>query len=283
MTLKTLTAKSKLEASSLSRLLHTHLNNHHCATISACRKYRREAYTIFREQLNEGKWLGDIPQAKEYLIPKRENRLRNADLKNRLYRTYLFTGITQINGVFQEDGIDKPELELSFIVFCDDYDALHNKILELGELYEQDSVCVVERGAVSGAEIKTSPKDIDGYSGTPQFAPVRKFKGTQAGDSSKFYEENEGKLQAFFSSIRGRPFRFSELKVSAAKLEGAQDLMPELRNSVSSFRFVKGEYLLPQLVITTKGNILANYCEDILADEYSSVLQRRFIDRYWRK
>lgn len=270
--------KGYIKSSGLSRLLYTHLNNYHCATISACRSYRREAYTIFREQLNKGVEMWKIPDSDAYLVSKKENKLRNADLGNRLYRAGGFTGITQINGVFHEQGAEKPSLELSYMLFCDDYDYLYDNMLKLGELYEQDSVCVIERGAVSGAEIKTSPKDIDGYSGIPQFAPVRKFKGTQAGDSSSYYEKNEGKLQAFFSSINGRPFRFSEVKASATKLHGIQTLIPELK--ASDYRFVKGDYLLPAQVVTTKGNILTSYCEGMLSGD--NTLQRRLIKKFWR-
>lgn len=268
---------TKIESSSLSRLLHTHLSKYHCATISACRSYRREAYSIFRDKLNQGKKLWEIPDSDVYLVSKKENKLRNTDLGNRLHRAGNYIGITQIQGVFHEQGAKKPSLEASFIVFSDDFNNLKESILKLGTLYEQDSVCIVEKQALSGAEYKTSPKDINAYSDYPLYAPVRKFKGIEAGDSSNYYEKNEDKMEAFFSSIKGRPFRFSVIKASEFYLKGKQFLYPHIQ--ASQYRFIKGDYLLPiDKLSTTK---LQSYCKELLNSDTDS-LQRRLVSKLFK-
>ena len=144
--------KGYIEASGLSRL-YQHLSNYHCATISACRGYTMDAYIKFRDELDKGKELQNIPEAKAYKLTASQNKVRHKDLGNRLHRDPKFTGITQINGVFQEKGSDEPSLEVSYIVFCDDYNYLWDNITAFGDT----------KGSPSYSEIRGRPFLWDNY------------------------------------------------------------------------------------------------------------------------
>lgn len=267
--------KGYIEASGLSRL-YQHLSNYHCATISACRGYTMDAYIKFRDELDKGKELQNIPEAKAYKLTASQNKVRHKDLGNRLHRDPKFTGITQINGVFQEKGSDEPSLEVSYIVFCDDYNYLWDNITALGTLYEQDSVCVVEQGAKSGAEVKTSPDVINAYPEYRQYEEVRSFRGVAIGYREEWTDKDaKAKIQEFFSSVKGRPFHFKEIRASS--LFGIKHIFPnrtnaEYRQIVAS---IKGlDYLIPVDKLTTKGGVFSAFC--VKGGE--NKLQRQFIE-----
>lgn len=136
------------------------------ATISACRVYRREAYQRYRDEhnlaYNKPASPKDEAWADEYLISKAENLRRHKELQLQLHKAG-FEGIMPIYGCYPEDGADIREisLEMSYICFHKDYFYLVDKITKLGELFEQDSVCVLRPEAKRGTLIKTSPKDIN--------------------------------------------------------------------------------------------------------------------------
>lgn len=146
-------------------ILHN-IKNYSIATISACRVYRREAYTRYRDEHNLKYNQPANPQeevwADEYLINRNENLRRHKELQLQLHKAGL-EGIMPIYGCYPEEGADIREisLEMSYICFHKDYFYLVDKITKLGKLFEQDSVCVLRPDAKRGTLIKTSPKDIN--------------------------------------------------------------------------------------------------------------------------
>lgn len=249
--------KQTIEAAGLSRIWQ-HIQENSVATISAFRGYRRDAFSIFREQLNEGLWLGEIPEAQAYRIPKAENMKRHRDLGQLL--AYKNLHYMQINGMFQEEGMDKPQPELSYFVWHKDFNKLKKDIIELGTLFEQDAVCVVEQGAKNGAMYNTSPDDIKGNGNEPIGAVLMKFRNLAIGYRDR---GSDGNLQQYFSSLRNRPFHFKGIE-SSAKYVGISSITGETPTSIYC-KTLRHPELKTCMVwpdkITTEGNIYSKWTD----------------------
>jgi len=168
-----------LTESSLSRLW-KHNEEHDCGAITAFRIAR------------------DCNQGERYT--KKENKQRNKSLRTKLVA--MGYGVTGIHGTSME-GDEKTKEESYFIVDLQDKGNLKKDLIKLGEMFEQDSVLFVPRGAIKGEDkailIGTNrcPKNEIGYHGTILF--------------------NKGKMgyesPIYTSYVNGRPFIFEELGV----------------------------------------------------------------------
>ena len=216
---------NKLEAMGLSRLLR-HLQTSAVGTISAYREYRKDVYVDFalniaeQKKENNGDWvdLSLISGTEDYLMPLNENKARHkalgVDLIN-LTRSCK-GGFKSIMGVYPESG-KKAQTEQSYIVWAHpDYEKRFKKgLIELGTLYEQDSITFQEFGG-DFKLISTSPKFINANNcniGT-ELLTWRNVSFTEY-DYEKVTDE-KGELQyiqkslcLFMSELNGKPFKWT--------------------------------------------------------------------------
>ena len=168
---------NKIEAMGLSRVLN-HITHNAVATISAFRTYRREAYHRF----GADKLYGN-PEADQYLIPLRENKMRHKALGLdliKLCNKYKGAGFKSIIGAYQEAGA-KASKESSYIVWCppEYQDKFKFEVINLGTKYEQDAITY--QPYKSGFYlISTSPDDIDANQ-TRIGGVMMSFKGISMG------------------------------------------------------------------------------------------------------
>lgn len=170
-------SESRLNESSLSRLW-KHNEEHDCGAMTAFRNAR------------------DCGEGEVYT--KKENRQRNrkllAQLKTKGY------GVTSLHGKYPEGGSEGKE-ESYFIVDLEDKGNLERDLMELGEMYEQDSVLFIPKGSIKGEDkaylIGTNrcPNNWLGYHEKDIFNRGR------MGYESPIYT----------SYVNGRPFIFEEV------------------------------------------------------------------------
>ncbi len=168
-----------LTESSLSRLWH-HNEEHDCGAITAFRIAR------------------DCNQGERY--SKKENRQRNKSLRAKLISNGY--GVTGVYGTSIE-GDEKTKEESFFVVDLKDDGNLKMDLVKLGEMFEQDSILFVPKGAIKGEDkailIGTNhcPKNEIGYHGTILFNKGR------IGYSQKIYT----------TFVNGRPFIFENVGI----------------------------------------------------------------------
>lgn len=242
----------------------SHLN---VATISACRKYRREAYTRYREEnglsIKESASVSKAIWSDEYIIPKPENLRRQKELQLKLYKAGLL-GITPIYGCYREDGADAPTLEESFICFHTDYLYLMDTVCKLGTLFEQDAVCVLKPNGERGLLLKTSPKDINSDPSVKLYQPIAYFKGFDANKT----RTPEKVLQECFSRVNNANFwwlpnnnaKLQSYRIVTNLMDSIPGLYPTEYRVLSIKAYAKGrEYTAPDEVITTKKGVFSSW------------------------
>ena len=169
--------KSILKESSLSRVW-SHNEKHHCA-----------ALTTFRTGADCGK-------GEKY--SKSDNMKRNKSLLAKLQSKGY--GVTTLKGKYPEGG--KSQMEISFfVVNLQDSDDFFKQIAKLGTEFEQDSVLLIPKGAISGeskAYLIGTNKCENNWLG---YGKKEMFKGGKLGKTSPIYT----------SYVNGRPFIFEEV------------------------------------------------------------------------
>ena len=240
------------------------LSQYSIATISACRGYRREAYTRYREEnglsIKDPAPVWEASWASEYEIPKSENLRRQKELQLRLYKAGL-EGIMPIYGCYKEDGASEASMEESFICFHQDYLYLMETVMELGHLFEQDAVCVLRPNGERGLLIKTSPKDINAEPSVKLYQPFMYFRGFDSNET----DTPEKALQVCFSRVNNANFWWKEDKSvlkSYRIITGVQSanpgLLPSDYRTMSVKAYAKGrDYTAPNEVITTKKGVFS--------------------------
>lgn len=253
-------------------ILHN-IKSYAIATISACRVYRREAYTRYREEHNLKYTQPANPQeelwADEYLIDRNENLRRHKELQQQLYKAG-FEGIMPIYGCYPEDGADIHEisLEMSYICFHQDYYYLVDTITKLGKLFEQDAVCVLRPETKRGTMIKTSPKDINAE---PKYRWGEAMMFYSGMDFEKVRDVNKS-LMDYFSRVGDTNFwwntkifdtkeHYNDGVLQAHRIiTGLQSanpgLLPSDYRTMSLQARAKG-YTAPDSVITTKKGVFS--------------------------
>lgn len=213
---------NKIVAAGLSRIFYN-MQGNAWGTISAFRKYRREAFKLFKGEIealikknangsygmNEA--LDDIPEAKPYYISNAENMQRHRKLmltiNNRLNPANS-SAIISIMGQYKE-GSGKPRKEQSAFVFYENPDKLKKILIEVGEEFEQDTInfCPEQGSRIQG--IATSPKDINSKGVNPGTL-IETFSGVRWGTLEYTEKGKDGtiekKIQDIFSKVNGRPF-----------------------------------------------------------------------------
>lgn len=213
---------NRIVAAGLARIFYN-MRDNAWGTISAFRKYRREAYKLFKGEIeallkqkandnygmNEA--LDDIPEAKPYYISNAENMQRHRKMiltiNNRLSLTNS-SAIIAITGQYKE-GSGKPRQERSAFVFYENPDKLKKILIEVGEEFEQDTInfCPEQGSRIQG--IATSPKDINSK-GVKPGTLIETFSGVRWGTLEYSEKKDDGtiekKIQDIFSKINGRPF-----------------------------------------------------------------------------
>lgn len=244
----------------------SNLEKYSIATISACRGFRREAYTRYREEnglsINEPAYgVSNEVWSIDYIISKQENLRRQKELQLKLYKAGLL-GITPIYGCYKEEGSDKYTLEESFICFHKDYLYLMDTICKLGTLFEQDAVCVLKPNGERGLLLKTSPKDINAEPKVKLYQPFAYFKGFDAEESSS----PEKSLQECFSRVNNSNFwwKFNDnIKLNSYRIitnltDALPGLYPTEYKTLSIQAYSGGrDYTAPNEVITTKRGIFS--------------------------
>ena len=164
--------RNYLTESSLSRL-RKHMLEHDSGTITAFRSAE------------------DCGRGKE--LTKKENKARNKVLLANLRKEGY--GITKVKGSYIENygSADAQEVgeEVFFVVDINDKGNLRQKLMQLGEKFEQDSILFIPAGAEEGQLIGTNDCP-DSY---PGYRRVEKL-------SNPVF----GKQGEFMTKVRGRPF-----------------------------------------------------------------------------
>jgi len=164
--------KNHLNESGLSRL-REHMLKHDSGTITAFRS---------AEDCGEGESLS-----------KKNNKARNKVLLANLRKEGY--GITKVKGSYIENygSEDAQEVgeEVFFVVDINDKGNLRQKLMELGEKFEQDSILYIPAGAKEGQLIGTN-NCPDGY---PGYHRVENLSNPVFGKSGEF-----------MTKVRGRPF-----------------------------------------------------------------------------
>jgi hypothetical protein len=203
-----------LAESSLSRMQYW-LDKHECALISANRNNPKDT-----SKCRNG--FQDSYADDDKLTTRDINKLRTRDLKALLLRQGY--GVTAVDGSYvenylppdQEPPPDHPEpkevKEDSFLVVnLKDKSDFEQKIRELGEIFCQDSVLVVDRGGDNARLIGTNNGDFPGYGNT---VVQGSFYGGRTGE--------------FMTRVRNRPSVFKE------NLQTYQDLSRLERMAVTA-------------------------------------------------
>lgn len=214
-----------LTASSLSRIW-WHIQNNAWGTISAFRKYRRDAYSIFTDEIRELVELGiargvndaldKIPEAQEYRISSAVNKTRHrllmSKIANSLKVTHYTVAMLEIVGQYPEGG--KSQKEKSLFIFHPNATLLKSILVKYGEEFEQDAVCFCAGKGKKIQEISTSPDDID-TNRAKVGTTISTFSGIQWGgthgyEDGEIIRNQDGSIKEdvidIFSSLKGRPF-----------------------------------------------------------------------------
>lgn len=220
--------KGMVELAGLSRATQQ-MVNYAFVTISAFRKYKIGAYTdknLLQQGLanaeSKNEWLDKCPEAQKYLKSFKENMAehRRLMLAVRRYDIYCY----QIIGQYPEGGVSKKEVSLFCFAPKDKAERFKDIMIELGEIFEQDSICYcpgaeIERATDSNGfitesklkanivEIATSPREIDAK-GVSVGSVVSKFNGVSVGSLVLGELDSNGAnlIQDIFSKVSGRPF-----------------------------------------------------------------------------
>lgn len=170
---------NNLNESSLSRVW-SHMSNHDCGIISASR---------------DGQ--GCTPSMADRYTSK-ENKQRNKQLSAKLQ--ILGYGITRVDGTYVEnynsDNSIKVYEDAFFVVDLENTGKLKADLLELGELYMQDSIMWIPHSENGAAYLIGTNHCPDGF---PGYRIAEKYTQT-----------SYGKEGEFMTMINGRPFKFTE-------------------------------------------------------------------------
>jgi len=172
-------AYQSMYESGLSRV-YKHAQKHSIGTITAFRA---------KTECN----LGEI-------IPKKENRRRNAILRAKLFKAGY--GVTSIDGAWINDykgGNRVPSKEESFLVVdLKDKGTLKADLIKFGIMFEQDSIVYSEAGSDKFILISSNTCENGEPGGGKIGVEVKlgKFKGGKDGE--------------IFSTVNGRPFLFED-------------------------------------------------------------------------
>lgn len=173
--------KENLTESTLNRL-YSHIKNHNCAVITA-----------FRNKLINCKQSEDVDKK----INIHNNKGRNKQLKSALL--LLGYNITDVKGSYVENYMKENSVEVKedsyFVVNSTDNPYFIKDIIDLGELFCQDSVMIIERGGDNIYLVGTNNNDFPGYGNTEKLG--------------KFKPGLEGQ---FMTKVGGRPFVVESFK-----------------------------------------------------------------------
>ena len=128
----------------------------------------------------------------------KENKARNKSLLSKLKS--IGYGVTKLHGVYPEGGETKQE-ESFFIVDLQDTGELEQHLKEFGDMFDQDSVLIVPKGAIAGdakAYLLGTNKCKNNWLGYGKKEPFAKGK---LGVESPIYT----------SKVNGRPFIFENV------------------------------------------------------------------------
>ena len=247
----------RIESASLSRVWQHH-ETKYCGTISAFRGFRRKAYQIFKKELKAGKRLWEIREAKPLAINKTENMQRHRLLLQELYRSGF--GFVTMDGVYEEAGTGKRNSEKSFFVWSSK--DFKDKLLQLGVLFEQDSITYAPPGE-DFVLLSTSPKDIN--ANNAKIGEVlMKFQGSRWG--TKFQDKGKKVLQQMYSEIKGRHFYWKSINDPEIK---AASILKRARVYPSEVYAIKAKINkpIPEKYITTDScffsDMINGRCNDI--------------------
>jgi hypothetical protein len=172
-----MSVREYLTESSLSRLW-KHNEEHDCGALTAFRK---------GEDCGEGR-----------PYTKKENKQRNKSLRSKLVAKGY--GVTELHGIYPEGGTTQKENSF-FVVDLEDTGGLEKELAKLGELFDQDSILIIPKGAIKNEAqaflfgTNKCPNNWLGYHKKEVFS-----KG-KVGYESKIYT----------SYVKGRPFIFEEV------------------------------------------------------------------------
>ena len=162
--------------SSLNRLYYK-MEEHDCGTITASREK-------------------DMINGKLHYYTYKENKQRNRSLLAKLQA--LSYGVTNVRGSYIENFNTPDAVEVSENVFFvedqKDLGALKEDLMELGEMFNQDSVLYIPRGGLNGILIGTNKAPFPGYHKEIDFSN-RSF----------------GKTGEFMTKVKNRPFMFESI------------------------------------------------------------------------
>jgi hypothetical protein len=172
--------------SSLSRLW-KHNTEHDCGALTAWRR---------AEGCGEGR-----------LYTHKENQQRNKSLRAKLMA--MGYSVTVISGKYPEGGKTSKE-DSYFVVDMDDDGQLEKDLLKLGEIFEQDSILFVPKGAVERKQKALLIGTNHCPNGFPGYGKKLEFEKGKFGVNSPIYT----------SYVNGRPFIFETLEMTTLHRQG---------------------------------------------------------------
>lgn len=179
-----------LNESNLNRL-HYHVMNHDCAIISA---FRNKLINCIDGEYSDVK------------LGMKDNKSRNRDLKSVLLT--LNYGVTDVIGTYIENYLSDNQVEVVedsfFVVNLHDEPNFVKNIIRLGEIFCQDSVCIIEKGGNDSYLVGTNNFINPGFG---QKKSIGRFK--------------PGIESEFMTKVGGRPFViecFRDLQINSKRL-----------------------------------------------------------------
>jgi hypothetical protein len=188
-----------------------YLHDYDCALLTAFRKQIKNVtdgtYSVVADYVNDpvylSTWIDEdekvcsprTPGATQGMVPKTKNREWNCMLRaTQLRKGY---GITNVHGLYREDGWDAASDEESlFIVNLKDDPNFVDTIKKLGEAFNQDCVLIKEKGSDEAYVYGTNASSNPGYK-------VTKYIGKLVEDVPLTYYGSS-------TSIRNKAFAFKE-------------------------------------------------------------------------
>lgn len=186
-----------------------YLHDYDCALLTAFRKQIKNVtdgtYSVVANYANDPVYLSTwidanqrpcspkAPGATQGMVPKTKNREWNRVLRATLLRKGY--GITNVHGLYREDGWDAASDEESlFIVNLKDDPSFVDTIKILGEAFNQDCELIKEKGCDKGYVYGTNSSSFPGYKAT-------KYVG-------RLVDEVPLNYNGASTSIRNRAFAF---------------------------------------------------------------------------
>jgi hypothetical protein len=172
-----------INESSLTRI-ESHLMKHDCAVITS---FRTRMINCINDEKSED------------VLNIFKNKGRNIPLKSALL--YLGYGVTRVKGSYIENYLEDNAIEVKedsfFVVNINDDSDFIDTIIELGVIFCQDSVLIMEQGGVNNYLVGTNNSDYPGYQNVD-------YKG-------KFVTNTEGQ---FMTRVKKKPFVIETFKES---------------------------------------------------------------------